>query len=92
MPDIHSQHTASIIPTGPGVSDEARGPHEDLNFEAELIRAERRLRWAREHPMFGVHPDGLGPTLGQDLGRPNPGHDIDWPEAHGTGDRYDPST
>jgi hypothetical protein len=57
------------------------------DFEIELMRAERRLRWAREHPLFGIHPDGLGPTLGQDLGRPNPGHEVDWNDDH-----YDPPT
>ena len=64
----------------PGASDPAPGPHEDPHLERELERAEQRLRWAREHPIFGVHPDGLGPTLGQDLGRPNPGHDLDPPD------------
>ena len=72
---------------GPDMGDEARGPHEDSVFETELERAEKRLRDAREHPMFGVHPDGVGPTLGQDLGRPNPGRDLDWND-----EGYDPPT
>jgi hypothetical protein len=73
--------------TGPGIPDEALGPGEDASFEAELERAERRLRQTREHPMFGVHPDGLGPTLGQDVSRPNPGRDMDWNDWG-----YDPPT
>lgn len=88
MANIRPENTPeSIAQTGPGIPDEARGPHEDPNFEAELARAERRLRWTQEHPMFGVHPDGVGPTLGQDLGRPNPGHEVDWND-----DGYDPPT
>jgi hypothetical protein len=67
--------------------EKARGPHEDPAFERELERAEQRLRWSREHPIFGVHPDGVGPTLGQDLGKPNPGHDLDW-----NNESYDPPT
>jgi hypothetical protein len=54
------------------------GPDEHPVFETELERFERRLQHAREHSMFGVHPDGVGPTLGQDLGRPNTGDDLDW--------------
>ncbi|MEI9891969.1 MAG: hypothetical protein WDN45_17215 [Caulobacteraceae bacterium] len=73
--------------TGPGIPDEARGPNEDPNFELELERAEKRLRHDREHPIFGVHPDGVGPTLGQDLGQPNPGHDTEWND-----ETYDPPT
>ena len=91
MPDIIRPEDLadldSMAETGPGMPEEAQGPHDDPNFEAELTRAERRLRWSREHPMFGVHPDGVGPTLGQDLGQPNPGHDMD-----GTDDRYEPSS
>jgi len=68
-------------PNAPSVSSE------DAQFEKDLDRAERRLRHDREHPMFGVHPDGVGPTLGQDLGRPNPGHDVDWND-----EEYDPPT
>jgi hypothetical protein len=64
--------------SGPGVSGAARGPHNDPDLETELERFERRLRYAREHPLFGVHPDGVGPTLGQDLGKPNDGVDLDW--------------
>ena len=84
MPDIIRPEDladlASMAETGPGIADQAREPNDDPDFETELMRAERRLRWAREHPLFGIHPDGLGPTLGQDLTRPNPGHDIDAPE------------
>lgn len=65
---------AETIPT---VQTEALPPLEDPTFENELDSFERRLRYEREHPLFGVHPDGLGPTLGQDLGQPNPGHDLE---------------
>jgi hypothetical protein len=63
-----------------GSSDEVQplDPAEHPVFETELARFERRLRSAREHPLFGVHPDGVGPTLGQDLGRPNTGDDLDF--------------
>ena len=46
-------------------------------LEQDLQRAERHHREdeKREHP-FGENPDGLGPTLGSDLGKPNPGHDL----------------
>lgn len=57
---------------------EALGPAEHPVFETELARFEMRLRYEREHPFFGVHPDGVGPTLGQDLSRPNTGDDLDW--------------
>jgi hypothetical protein len=33
-----------------------------------------------EEHLFGVHPDGVGQTLGGDLLRPNPGRDLP-PEA-----------
>jgi hypothetical protein len=85
MPDIIRPEDladlTSMAETGPGIADEGQAPHDDPHFEADLARAERRLRWSREHPMFGVHPDGVGPTLGQDLGRPNPGHDAERPES-----------
>jgi hypothetical protein len=90
MPDIiRPEDLADLdsMESSSGIPQEAEGPHDDPNFEAELSRAERRLKWARTHPMFGVHPDGVGPTLGQDLGRPNPGHDVDWND-----DKYDPPT
>ena len=79
--------TETPAQTSPGLADGAHGPYEDPSFEAELERAERRLRHAREHPLFGVHPDGVGPTLGQDLGKPNPGRDLDWNDVG-----YDPPT
>jgi hypothetical protein len=56
----------------------AQAGSDDPDFDTELERFERRLRYAREHRLFGVHPDGVGPTLGQDLGKPNPGDDLDW--------------
>jgi len=91
MPDIIRPEDladlASMAESGPGLPDQALDTHDDPNFEAELSRAERRLRYSREHPLFGGHPEGVGPTLGQDLGRPNPGHDVDWND-----DSYDPPT
>ena len=73
--------------TGAGIPDEALGPGEDVEFEAQLERAERRLRADRDHQFMTGHPDGIGPTLGQDLARPNPGHAVDWDDEH-----YDPPT
>jgi hypothetical protein len=61
----------------PSAVDEALAPAEHPAFDTELERFERQLRYEREHPFFGVHPDGVGPTLGQDLGSPNPGVDLD---------------
>lgn len=91
MPDIIRPEDladlASTTEAAPGVPEDALSPHDDPSFEAELSSAERRLRWSREHPMFGVHPDGVGPTLGQDFGRPNPGHDLASDD-----DRYDAPT
>ena len=66
--------SAQNIPT---VQDEPVASPEHPTFDTELARFERRLHYEREHPLFGVHPDGVGPTLGQDLGKPNPGHDLD---------------
>lgn len=60
------------------LQDETRVPAESPAFDTELERFERQLRHAREHPLFGVHPDGVGPTLGQDLGKPNTGDALDW--------------
>ena len=62
----------------PSAEVQPLGPAEHPVFETELARFESRLRYERDHPFFGVHPDGLGPTLGQDLGRPNTGDDLDW--------------
>jgi hypothetical protein len=61
----------------PSAEAPSLGPVEHPVFETELARFERRHRYEREHPFFGVHPDGVGPTLGQDLGRPNTGDDLD---------------
>jgi hypothetical protein len=61
----------------PSAEVQSLGPVEHPVFETELARFERRLRYEREHPYFGLHPDGVGPTLGQDLGRPNTGEDLD---------------
>lgn len=61
----------------PSTEGEALAPAEHPAFDRELDRFERRLRYEREHPFFGVHPDGVGPTLGQDLGSPNTGVDLD---------------
>ena len=73
--------------TGPAVLDEPIAAVEHPAFDTELERFERQLRREREHPLFGVHPDGVGPTLGQDLGKPNPGHAVDWND-----ESYDPPT
>jgi hypothetical protein len=54
------------------------GAPQNPDLDTELDRFERHHRYEREHPLFGVHPDGVGPTLGQDLGKPNPGHAVDW--------------
>ena len=79
--------TQTPAQTGPGIPDEALGPGEDAQFEAELARAEKRLREDRSHRFMTDNEDGVGPTLGQDLERPNPGHDVDW-----NSDDYDPPT
>ncbi len=81
------RQTDTAAQTGMGIPDEARGPGDNRDLELELERAERRLRSEPEHRVFGEHPEGIGPTLGQDLGRPNPGHDIDWNDED-----YDPPT
>jgi hypothetical protein len=64
----------------------------DSHLETELERAERRRRYEREHPIFGVHPDGFGPTLGQDLGAPNPGGDAAPVDPDWEDESYDPPT
>jgi hypothetical protein len=84
MADIR-QDASTESQTQKGSDDSFRA--QDSHLESELERAERRRRYEREHPMFGVHPDGFGPTLGQDLGKPNPGHDADWND-----ESYDPPT
>jgi hypothetical protein len=63
--------------TGPGLPDEALGP-DDEAFEAQLERAESERRGAAEpgRDVLGDHADGVGPTLGGDLGRANPGRDL----------------
>ncbi|MGZ3313389.1 MAG: hypothetical protein ACXWKY_10705 [Caulobacteraceae bacterium] len=73
--------------TGPAAQDEPVAPVEHPAFDTELDRFERQVRYEREHPLFGVHPDGVGPTLGQDLGKPNPGRDLDF-----NNEGYDPPT
>ena len=61
----------------PSAEVQTLAPAEHPAFDSELARFERRLRYEREHPFFGVHPEGVGPTLGQDLGQPNTGDDLD---------------
>jgi hypothetical protein len=57
-------------------------------LEAELERAEKQLREDRDHRFMTEHPDGIGPTLGQDLGAPNLGSAaVDWNHED-----YDPPT
>lgn len=87
MADI--RETQSPAQTGPGIPDEALGgPAEDANFEAQLERAEKRLKTEHDDAHYlGEHPDGIGPTLGQDLGQPNLGHSADWNDED-----YDPPT
>ena len=46
-------------------------------LEAHLEQAERRLQAERQRRAAEDHAEGLGPTLGQDLGRPNPGHAVE---------------
>jgi hypothetical protein len=60
---------------------------DNSHFEADLERAEKRLREERSHRFMTDHEEGIGPTLGQDLLRPNPGHEVDW-----NADDYDPPT
>jgi hypothetical protein len=82
------RETDSLAQTGQGIPDEAVGPGEDGQFEAQIERVEKRLKAEHDaNHYLGEHPDGIGPTLGQDLGRPNPGHDVDW-----NGEDYDPPT
>lgn len=62
------QVIAASIPKGPDEDDEdapALPLDEPLRRRLE---AAARLR-SSSHP-FGEHPDGIGPTLGMDLGRP----------------------
>jgi hypothetical protein len=61
----------------PSAEFQPLAPAEHPVFETELAQFEKQLRYEREHPLFGVHPDGVGPTLGQDLGQPNTGDDLD---------------
>jgi hypothetical protein len=68
----------SLADAIPSAEFEDLGPAENPSFEIELVRFERRLRYEREQSFLGVHPDGLGPTLGQDLAKPNTGADLDW--------------
>jgi hypothetical protein len=67
----------SLADAIPSAEPPPLGPIEGPVFDTELARFERQLRYEREHPLFGVHPDGVGPTLGQDLGKPNTGDDLD---------------
>jgi hypothetical protein len=81
------RQTDTAAQTGLGIPDEARGPRDDADLEMDLEKAERRLRSEHDHRVFGEHPNGIGPTLGQDLGQPNPGHAVDWND-----ESYDPPT
>ncbi len=85
MADIRQTDTAAQ--TGMGIPDEARGPGEDPTLELELEKAERRLRTDHANHLFGEHPNGVGPTLGQDLAAPNPGATMDWDD-----ESFDPPT
>ncbi len=63
--------------SGPGIPDEALAPGEEAGFESELeqAEAEQDRDEAERHP-FGENRDGIGPTLGEDVGAPTPGRDI----------------
>lgn len=52
-------------------------PSEDAQFEASLKRLEKQLREDHEHRFLTEHPEGIGPTLGQNLGGPIAGHGVD---------------
>jgi hypothetical protein len=89
MPSIRQTDTAAQ--TGMGIPDEARGPGEDPGLELELEAAERRPRADRDR-LFGDHPNGVGPTLGQDFAAGDPvANDpvvgVDWED-----EAYDPPT
>ena len=58
--------------------DEPPPPRADVLFDKALKRLEKRVRDDREHRFLTEHPEGIGPTLGQDLGGPVPGHGADW--------------
>jgi hypothetical protein len=92
MADISQTQTPAQ--TGPGIPDAALDrdqtfvPGGDAALEAELERAEKQLREDRDHRFMTEHPDGIGPTLGQDLGAPNLGSAaVDWNHED-----YDPPT
>ena len=74
MASIGQTHAAARI---------RRDAPDDMEREMTVETA-RRLR---ENPLFGLHPDGLGPTLGGDLLQPNPGRAIGWDDED-----YDPPT
>ncbi len=78
MANIRQTDTAAGR-TRPGMPD-------DAELEMTLEAAER-LRSKNDRPLFGVHPDGIGQTLGGDLGQPNLGHAADWED-----ESYDPPT
>jgi len=82
----HIRQTDTAAQTGMGIPDEARGPGEDPGLELELEAAERRLRAERDR-LFGDHPNGVGPTLGQDFAAADPVVDVDWED-----EAYDPPT
>jgi hypothetical protein len=86
------RQTDTAAQTGMGIPDEARGPGEDASLELELEAAERRLRADRKNKPFGEHPNGVGPTLGQDFvaadsAAAEPAANLDWED-----EAYDPPT
>ena len=78
IPPEYESLADALAAASSGAEAQPLAPAEHPVFETELERFERRLQSAREHSLFGVHPDGVGPTLGQDLGRPNTGDDLDF--------------
>jgi hypothetical protein len=76
------QHTTRRYFMSPGEPIGSRSkPKSALELELEGAEAEERADERAAHP-FGENPDGLGPTLGENLGKPNPGKDLT-PEVEG---------
>lgn len=64
-------------------SDDLPSPGGDARFDAEMSALQKRRKAEQEsRDYLGQHPDGVGPTLGQDFGRPNPGEDLPATPTH----------
>lgn len=60
-------------PGGVAATPEQAAAIDDIvRLDADLRQRLEALAKARPNP-FGDHPDGIGPTLGMDLGAPRPG-------------------